>query len=148
MVMASIALGMFVPGVSAQSAQIFAGEWRPVPDAKRGASAQGSPLASVRISQERTGWMVQTFAACTPKPCDWGAVPLTILESRPPGSSIGLATWHQGSATRMMTFKLGEDSLIVEIYNVFSGARDQPSYFLVEELVSTKAVTKSGGAKK
>jgi hypothetical protein len=63
-------------------------------------------------------------------------VPFTILEQRPRGSGrfAGFATWRQGSSTRVMTFRLGEGSLLVEIYNLFSGARDQPSYFFTEEM--------------
>jgi hypothetical protein len=33
-----------------------------------------------------------------------------------------------------MTFRLGEGSILIELYNLFSGAKDQPSYFTVAEL--------------
>ena len=114
--------------VNAQADAGFAGEWHSVA-AKPG-------MASVRIVKGATGWTAQTFAACQPTPCDWGTVPFTILEHRPKGSggAVGLATWRSGSATRIMTFRLGEGSLLVEIYNLFSGPRDQPSYFVTEEL--------------
>ena len=120
----------FTQRVSAQADAGFAGEWRPV--------TEKPAIASVRIAQGRAGWTVQAFGACQPKPCDWGTVPFTILEQRPKGSglAVGFATWRQGSATRIMsvsTFSV-EDSLLIEIYNLFSGPKDQPSYFLVEEL--------------
>jgi hypothetical protein len=132
-----------------QGAQVFAGEWRPLPDA-RGSGPARTPraLASVRISQDRTGWVVQAFGVCQPTPCDWGSVPFTFLESRPPGSSVGYATFHIRTSTRVMTFKLGEDSLVVEMYNFFSGPKDQPSYYVVEELVSTKPPTARAPKKK
>ena len=114
----------FTQRVSAQADAGFAGEWRPV--------TEKPAIASVRIAQGRAGWTVQAFGACQPKPCDWGTVPFTILEQRPKGSglAVGFATWRQGSATRIMTFRLGEDSLLIEIYNLFSGPKDQPAISL------------------
>jgi hypothetical protein len=47
---------------------------------------------------------------------------------------VGFATWRRGTATRVMTFRLGEGSILIELYNLFSGAKDQPSYFTVAEL--------------
>jgi hypothetical protein len=116
------------PTIAAQADMGFAGEWRSV--------AAKPAIASLRITQGATGWTAQAFGACQPTPCDWGTVPFTILERRPNGSggAVGFATWRRGSATRVMTFRLGEGSLVVEIYNLFSGPKDQPSYFITEEL--------------
>ena len=90
-------------------------------------------ITSSAIDPGRT---VQAFAACTPRPCDWGIVPFTVLEQRPKGSgpAVGFATWRRGTATRVMTLRLGEGSILIELYNLFSGAKDQPSYFTVAEL--------------
>ena len=114
--------------VNAQADAGFAGEWHSV--------AAKPNVASVKIVQGGGGWTAQAFGACQPTPCDLGTVPFTILEHRPKGSggAVGLATWRRGSATRIMTFRLGEGSLLVETYNLFSGPRDRPSYFTTEEM--------------
>jgi len=117
------------PALSAQDAGGFAGEWTAAKDSRG--------ITSVKIVDAPGGRTVQAFAACTPKPCDWGVVPFTVLEQRPRGSGpgVGFATWRRGTATRVMTFRLGEGSILIEVYNLFSGAKDQPSYFTVTELV-------------
>ena len=118
----------FTPALSAQDAAGFAGEWIATKDTKG--------ITSVKIVDAPSGRTVQAFAACTPRPCDWGIVPFTVLEQRPKGSgpAVGFATWRRGTATRVMTFRLGEGSILIEVYNLFSGAKDQPSYFTVAEL--------------
>ena len=35
---------------------------------------------------------------------------------------------------RYVVMHLGEGALVVEIYNLFSGPRDQPGYLVVDEL--------------
>ena len=133
----------FTPLVRAQDAGGFAGEWVGVKGSKG--------IASVKIVDAVSGRTVQAFGACTPRPCDWGVVPFTVLEQRPKGSGsfVGYATWHHGTATRVMTFKLGEGSILIEVYNLFSGAKDQPSYFTVEELAPAKpAATRGAPSKK
>jgi hypothetical protein len=131
--------------VSAQDAAGFAGEWT--------ATKESKSIASVKIVDAPSGRTVQAFGVCTPKPCDWGVVPFTVLEQRPKGSgpAVGIATWRMGTATRVMTFKLGEGSILIELYNVFSGARDQPSYFTVAELAGparTPATRSTPGARR
>lgn len=110
----------------AQSPADFAGEWQ-------SPNAAGA-MAAVRIVQERGRWVAHGFGSCTPKPCDWGTTPFTVLQARPRGQSVAVATWQRGSSTRFMTFRLGEGNLHLEIYNLFSGLRDQPSYFMTQEL--------------
>ena len=118
------------PTLGAQDAAGFAGEWVGAKDSRG--------IASVKIVDAPRGRTVQAFGACTPRPCDWEAVPFTLLEQRPKGSgsAVGYAMWRLGTSTRVMTFKLGEGSILIELYNLFSGAKDQPSYFIVQELVA------------
>jgi len=129
MVLVAVVLQVaLTPALSAQDAAGFAGEWIATKDTKG--------IRSVKIVDAPSGRTVQAFAACTPRPCDWGIVPFTVLEQRPKGSgpAVGFATWRRGTATRVMTFRLGEGSILIELYNLFSGAKDQPSYFTVAEL--------------
>ena len=129
MVLVAVVLQVaLTPALSAQDAAGFAGEWIATKDSKG--------ITSVKIVDAPSGRTVQAFAACTPRPCDWGIVPFTVLEQRPKGSgpAVGFATWRRGTATRVMTFRLGEGSILIEVYNLFSGAKDQPSYFTVAEL--------------
>ncbi len=132
MVLAAVILQMArTPAVSAQDAAGFAGEWIAPKDHKG--------ITSVKIVDGPSGRTVHAFASCTPRPCDWGIAPFTLLEQRPKGSgpAVGFATWRRGTATRVMTFRLGEGSILIELYNLFSGAKDQPSYFTVSELRRT-----------
>jgi hypothetical protein len=129
MVLVAVVLHVaLTPALSAQDASGFAGEWT--------AAKDSTSITSVKIVDAPAGRTVQAFGACTPKPCDWGTVPFTVLEQRPKGSgpAVGFATWRRGTATRVMTFRLGEGSILIEVYNLFSGANDQPSYFVVAEL--------------
>ena len=105
----------------------FAGEWQSL--------RETGGIVSVTIAEQGNGWTVQAFGNCTPRPCPWGTVPFTILESRPRGlAPMGLATFRIRSSTRIMTFRLGEGALVIETYNLFSGPGDQPSYFSIDEL--------------
>ena len=110
----------------AQTAEDFAGDWKP--------SKERPALAELKIVQEGTRWTAHAYGACTPSPCDLGVVPFVVLQQRPAGRSVGLAIWQRGTATRYVVMHLGEDALVVEIYNLFSGPRDQPSYLMVDEL--------------
>ena len=117
---------MLAGRASAQTAEDFAGDWKPTKDRPA--------LASLKIVKEGSTWVAHAYGSCTPNPCDWGAVPFTVLQQRPEGRSVGLAIWRRGSATRYVAMRLGEDVLVVEIYNLFSGPRDQPSYLVVDQL--------------
>src|SRR5687767_2259393 len=112
--------------IAAQTAPDFAGDWKP--------ARQPPVLAELKIAQAGQGWTAHAFGSCTPTPCDWGAVPLTVLQQRPAGRSVGVAIWRRGTATRYVVMRLGEDALPVIIYNLFSGPRDQPSYLVVGEM--------------
>ena len=68
MVLVAVVLqGALTPGLSAQDAAGFAGEWPATKDSKG--------ITSVRIVDAPSGRTVQAFAAGTPRPCDWGIVP-------------------------------------------------------------------------
>jgi hypothetical protein len=110
----------------AQTADDFGGNWQGPKETRS--------LAELRIVQEKGRWTAHAFGACTPRPCDWGVVPFTVLQQRPEGPSAGLAIWRLGTSTRFVTMHLGEGALVIEIYNLFSGPRDQPSYLLVSTL--------------
>ena len=111
---------------SAQTVADFAGEWRPI--------SKTPGLASVNVVEEGGRWVARVAGACTPKPCDWGTAPFTVLQQRPRGMAVGMATFRIRTSTRLMIFKLGEGAMYVEVYNLFSGAGDQPSYFAMEEM--------------
>jgi hypothetical protein len=111
----------------AQTAEDFAGDWKPT-------SQERPMLAELKIVQEGTRWTAHAYGSCTPTPCDWGVVPFVVLQQRPAGRSVGWAVWQRGTATRYVTMRLGEDALVVDIHNLFSGPRDQPSYFVTGEL--------------
>ena len=66
------------PPLRAQGAGGFAGEWIGTKDT--------TGITSVKIVDAPSGRTVQAFGACTPRPCDWGIVPFTVLEQRPKGS--------------------------------------------------------------
>ena len=117
---------MWAGRAGAQTAEDFAGDWKP--------TKERPALAELKIVREGTGWTAHAYGSCTPKPCDWGAVPFSVLQQRPAGRSVGLAIWRIRSSTRYVVMHLGEDALVVEIYNLFSGPRDQPSYLVVDEL--------------
>ena len=122
-----VATLLCVGSAGAQTAEDFAGAWKP-------ASKERPALAELKIVKEGAGWTAHAYGSCTPNPCDWGPVPFIVLQQRPEGRSVGLAIWKRGTATRYVTMRLGEDVLVVEIYNLFSGPRDQPSYLVVTEL--------------
>ncbi len=105
-------------------------------------------MAELRISQENGRWVAHGYGACHPMPCDWGSVEFTVLQQKPAGQSAGLAIWRRGSSTRFVTLHLGEDALVAEIYNLFSGPRDQPSYFSVETLTKSTTPQKVAPKKK
>ena len=110
----------------AQTTSDFAGNWEGAKNTRG--------LMELRIGQENGRWTAHAFGSCTPQPCDWGVVPFTLLEQRPAGPSAGVAIWRRGTSTRFVTTHLGEGALVVEIYTLFSGPRDQPSYLSVETL--------------
>ena len=117
---------MLANTVGAQTAEEFAGDWKPTKE--RGA------LAELKIVKEGSAWVAHAYGSCTPNPCDWGPVQFIVLQQRPEGRSAGLAIWKRGTSTRYVTMHLGEDVLVIEIYNLFSGPRDQPSYLTVGQL--------------
>jgi hypothetical protein len=75
-------------------------------------------------------------------------VPFTVLQQKPAGPAAGVAIWRRGTATRFVTMHLVEGALVVEIYNLFSGPRDQPSYLLVDTLTKPSAPSRSPQPKK
>ena len=123
MVLVAVVLQVaLTPALSAQDAAGFAGEWIATKDTKG--------ITSVKIVDAPSGRTVQAFAACTPRPCDWGIVPFTVLEQRPKGSgpAVGFATWRRGTATRVMSCTTEEYTrpAVRPPYSVLGTERDYP----------------------
>ena len=119
----------------AQTADDFAGNWQ--------APKDSHSFAELRIAKDNGRWAAHAFGACTPQPCDWGVVPFTVLQQKPAGPSAGVAIWRLGTSTRFVTMHLGEGALVAEIYNLFSGPRDQPSYLSVATLTKPPVPSQS-----
>jgi hypothetical protein len=122
--------------LTAQGPDAFAGEWRN-PNSTRG-------IAGANIYKEGQQWTVQLLGACTPTPCVWNPEPLVVLEAagRAGGPPRGLATSQQSNIRRVMTFRLGEASMLVEVYSmqlaVPARGINGRSYFSVDELTRRK----------
>lgn len=119
-------LAVVAAPASAQTVADFAGEWRP--------TSKTPGLAAVNIVEEGGRWVARVGGACTPRPCDWGAAPFIVLQQKPRGMAVGMTTFRIRTSTRLLIFKLGEGAMYVELYNLFSGAGDQPAYFAIEEM--------------
>jgi hypothetical protein len=132
-----LTLSLSAPAIAhAQAAESLAGEWRNL-------NATGG-IVGANIYQQGQQWFVQLLGACTPSPCVWNPEPLVLLEAsgRAGGPPRGLATFQQSNMRRVMTFRLGEASLLVEVYSmqlaVPSRGITSRSYFSVDELARRK----------
>ena len=90
--------------VRAQGADAFAGEWRNLSASKA--------IVGARVYAQNGRWMVQLLGACTPTACVWDPLPLTAA-GPPTGAPRATATFSRSNMRRQITFRLGEDSLLV-----------------------------------
>ena len=122
----------------AQGAEAFAGEWR-------NRDKTNAAIVGANVYNENGRWMVQLLGSCTPNPCVWNPEPLVVLEpaGRSGGVPHGLATFQQSNMRRVMTFRLGEDTLVVEVYSMAAAIPSRGfagrNYYTVDELTRTKA---------
>jgi hypothetical protein len=137
----SVTVALLLMVASARSVvaqgEAFAGEWR-------ARNQTNNAIAGANIYKDAGRWMVQFLGSCTPNPCVWNPEPLVVLETpQSGGAPHGLATIQRSNMRRVMTIRLGEDSLVVESYSMaapvpsrgFSGR----NYFTIDELTRRKA---------
>lgn len=103
---AAIALMMLSIGLRAQSAGAFAGEWRNPTDTRE--------IVEARVYPQGGRWMLQLLGACTPRPCVWDPLPLTVAAART-GAPQATATYSRSNMRRLITLRLGEDALVVTV---------------------------------
>jgi hypothetical protein len=121
----------------AQDAGAFGGEWR-------ARNQANSAIMGANIYKDAGRWMVQFLGKCTPNPCVWNPEPLVVLETpQSGGAPRGLATFQRSNMRRVMTIRLGEDSLVVEVYSMAAPVPSRGfagrNTFTIDELTRTKA---------
>jgi|GraSoiStandDraft_46_1057282.scaffolds.fasta_scaffold595877_1 hypothetical protein len=122
----------------AQGADAFAGEWR-----SRNSS---NTIVGANVYKDATRWVVQLLGACAPTPCVWDAEPLVVLDAaeRAGGPPRGMATVQQSNMRRVMTFRLEEESMLVEVYSMQLPVPGRGiagrNYYTVDELTRMKPI--------
>jgi hypothetical protein len=94
----------------AQGAEAFAGEW------KNPKATPGVGLAGVRVYEEQGRWMVQGLGNCLPTPCIWQPQGLTVKNADAPPYGPPVAVTADSPGLPVMTLRLGEDLLSVEVH--------------------------------
>lgn len=104
---------LLAPGApaSAQGLETIAGEWKNPRETRS--------IVGAHIYAAGGRWMVQLLGACHPTPCVWNPEPLALVSpSEAGGPPRARATFQRANMRRVMTFRLGEDALVVEIASV------------------------------
>ena len=131
-----LALMTLPVAVRAQGADAFAGDWRNLSASKA--------IVGARIYAQNGRWMVQLLGSCTPTACVWDPLPLTAA-GPPPGAPRATATFSRSNMRRQITFRLGEDSLLVIVasHQLAVPARGigERRYTSTDELTFVKAKT-------
>jgi hypothetical protein len=134
---AVVALMMLPIGLRAQGADVFAGEWRNPKDTRA--------IVEARVYSQGGRWMLQLLGACTPRPCVWDPLPLTVAAART-GAPQATATYSQSNMRRLITLRLGEDALVVTVasHQLAVPARgiEERKYDSIDELRFIKATTR------
>jgi hypothetical protein len=123
-------------GVRAQGADGLAGEWRNPKDTRA--------IVEARIYSQGGRWMLQLLGSCTPRPCVWDPLPLTVAAART-GAPQATATYSRSNMRRLITLRLGEDALVVTVasHQLAVPARgiEERKYDSIDELRFVKAKT-------
>ncbi|HEV7672574.1 MAG TPA: hypothetical protein VGS22_28990 [Thermoanaerobaculia bacterium] len=100
------------------------GTWQACNKATRG-------IVRVEITEKAGALTVQVFGACTPTPCDWGAVKgLAYATSVSGGPAIAFtAIYTAGFKDTIVTGLLDAGSLLVENYNTFKDGSGRANYY-------------------
>jgi len=88
-------------------------------------------LVRVVIAASGNEITVHTFGACSPNPCDWGAVPGRIYADSvctTPGVAF-TATYHQGFVETLMVGRLFEGALFIETFEHFIDNSGRADYY-------------------
>jgi hypothetical protein len=134
----ALALLLLPSFARAQDAAAFGGEWKNPKETKG--------IVGARVYSQAGRWMVQLLGACVPTPCVWEPQPLTLkqgslLEPVQPAT----ATESISNMRRLITLRLGEDALSVEVasHQLAVPARGigERRYTSVDELVRVKPTT-------
>ena len=126
--------------VHAQGEEAFAGEWK--------SPGETGGIVGANVYKDGTRWVVQLLGSCRPTPCVWNPEPLVVLEAsgRAGGPPRALATFQQSNMRRVMTFRLGEESMLVEVYSMQLPVRSRGvtgrNYYSVDELRRTQKTAK------
>jgi hypothetical protein len=82
------------------------------------------------------GLQVHAFGACSPEPCDWGAVPASAFaESVSADHAVGFRTFYNfGFLETMLAAYLNKRLLVVDAYNQFRDGSGRSQYFLRDHL--------------
>lgn len=118
------------PGAAAAEATAVAtaaplvGTWQACNKATRG-------IVRVEITEKAGVLTVHVFGACTPTPCDWGAVKgLAYATSVSGGPAIAFsAIYTFGFKDTIVTGLLDAGSLLVENYNTFKDGSGRANYY-------------------
>jgi hypothetical protein len=102
----------------------LAGKWCNCDKATRG-------LVEVDIAPAGAEITVHAFGACTPTPCDWGAVPgLTYAENVSSHTAVAFSAHYKFSfVDTIMVGHLDQGSLIVETFEHFTDGSGRSDYY-------------------
>ena len=89
------------------------------------------------IGATGSGVSVHAYGNCTPKPCDWGAVP-GIVDATDVSSKTAVAfkaDYKFGFKETVLTGALDRGALIVETFNRFTDTSGRSNYYSKEYFV-------------
>ena len=100
------------------------GTWNACDSATRG-------IVRVEIAAAGAGITVHAFGACTPSPCDWGAVPgLSYAENVSATAAVAFtAVYKFEFKETILTGVLDSGSLRVEMFNHFTDGSGRSDYY-------------------
>ena len=104
------------------------GEWINIDEDTRGTSR-------LVISEKDEGWFINGWGKCHPTDCDWGEVPLLLVDEKSYGRNFirGFATWEFILKKDYMTLQVRDDHLFMETINIFTDSSKRSNYYSAEE---------------
>ncbi len=104
-----------------RAAGTHAGVWRNVGEESGG-------IVRLAVSASAGGeWTVRAWGECHPVPCDWGTTELHRLRDDVASRDFpyALAKWDRGSAEVQLVFRLENDELVAESYEISKDSSNQ-----------------------